>query len=155
AARLRDRFHAMKVSLPLPTCAYEADGKAGRPCIEYEIKRCMAPCVGYQTSKEYHEIVKQARMFLEGRNTELLESYRARMDGAAEREDFEEAARIRDRIFKIERTLERQRVAQTENVDQDVVGLVRECAAADIQMLFVRGGLLVGRKDFHWGQVQD
>src|SRR3989454_2157866 len=94
-------------------------------------------------------------MFLVGRNTELLESYHALMEAAAEREDFEEAARIRDRIFKIERTLERQRVAQTENVDQDVVGLVREGAAADIQMLFVRGGLLVGRKDFHWGQVQD
>src|SRR5437870_13208383 len=77
------------------------------------------------------------------------------MVAAAEREAVEEAARIRDRIFKSERTLERQRVAQTENVDQDVVGLIREGAAADIQMLFVRGGLLVGRKDFHWGQVQD
>ncbi len=158
AGALRETLRAIKKIFPLATCTIEIDGKAERPCIEYEIKRCMAPCapcVGYQTSKEYHEIVKQARMFLEGRNTELLESYRALMDAAAEREDFEEAARIRDRIFKIERTLERQRVAQTENVDQDVVGLVREGAAADIQMLFVRGGLLVGRKDFHWGQVQD
>src|SRR6266571_4717807 len=155
AGALRETLRAIKKIFPLATCTIEIDGKAERPCIEYEIKRCMAPCVGYQTSKEYHEIVKQARMFLEGRNTELLESYRALMDAAAEREDFEEAARIRDRIFKIERTLERQRVAQTENVDQDVVGLVREGAAADIQMLFVRGGLLVGRKDFHWGQVRD
>jgi len=155
AGALRETLRAIKKIFPLATCTIEIDGKAERPCIEYEIKRCMAPCVGYQTSQEYHEIVKQARMFLEGRNTELLESYRAQMEAAAEREDFEEAARIRDRIFKIERTLERQRVAQTENVDQDVVGLVREGAAADIQMLFVRGGLLVGRKDFHWGQVQD
>src|SRR2546427_2382253 len=85
-------------------------------------------------------------MFLEGRDTELLETYRGQMEAAAEREDCEAAGRIRDRIFKIERTLERQRVAQTENVDQDVVGLVREDAAADIQMLFVRGGLLVGRR---------
>src|SRR3989449_11217849 len=155
AGALRETLRAIKKIFPLATCTIEIDGKAERPCIEYEIKRCMAPCVGYQTSKEYHEIVKQVRMFLEGRNTELLESYHALMDAAAEREDFEEAARIRDRIFKIERTLERQRVAQPENVDQDVVGLVREDAAADIQMLFVRGGLLVGRKDFHWGQVQD
>src|SRR6266545_4644753 len=155
AGALRETLRAIKKIFPLATCTIEIDGKAERPCIEYEIKRCMAPCVGYQTSKEYHEIVKQVRMFLEGRNTELLESYRALMEAAAEREDFEEAARIRDRIFKIERTLERQRVAQTENVDQDVVGLIREGAAADIQMLFVRGGLLVGRKDFHWGQVQD
>jgi len=140
---------------PLATCEIEIDGKAERPCIEYEIKRCMAPCVGYQTSQEYHEIVKQARMFLEGRDTELLDDYRARMEAASETENYEEAARIRDRIFKIERTLERQRVAQGELVDQDVVGLARDGAAADIQLLFVRGGLLVGRKDFHWGQVAD
>jgi len=155
AGALRETLRVIKRVFPLATCEIEIDGKAERPCIEYEIKRCMAPCVGYQTSKEYHEIVKQARMFLEGRDTELLENYHAQMDAAAEREDFEEAARIRDRIFKIERTLERQRVAQTEMVDQDVVGLARHGAAADIQMLFVRGGLLVGRKDFHWGNVQD
>ncbi len=155
AGALRETLRVIKRVFPLATCEIEIDGKAERPCIEYEIKRCMAPCVGYQTSKEYHEIVKQARMFLEGRDTELLENYHAQMNAAAEREDFEEAARIRDRIFKIERTLERQRVAQTEIVDQDVVGLARHGAAADIQMLFVRGGLLVGRKDFHWGNVQD
>ena len=155
AGALRETLRVIRKVFPLATCEIEIDGKAERPCIEYEIKRCMAPCVGYQTSKEYHEIVKQARMFLEGRDTELIEGYRAQMESAAEREDFEEAARIRDRIFKIERTLERQRVAQTEMVDQDVVGLARDGAAADIQMLFVRGGLLVGRKDFHWGQVQD
>src|SRR5712692_1267360 len=155
AGALRETLRAIKKIFPLATCTIEIDGKAERPCIEYEIKRCMAPCVGYQTSKEYHEIVKQARMFLEGRDTELLEGYHAQMEAAAEREDFEEAARVRDRIFKIERTLERQRVAQGELVDQDVVGLARDGAAADIQMLFVRGGLLVGRKDFHWGQVED
>jgi excinuclease ABC subunit C len=155
AGALRETLRVIRKVFPLATCEIEIDGKAERPCIEYEIKRCMGPCVGYQTSKDYHEIVRQARMFLDGRDTELIEGYRAQMDAASEREDFEEAARIRDRIFKIERTLERQRVAQTEIVDQDVVGLAREGAAADIQMLFVRGGLLVGRKDFHWGQVAD
>jgi len=155
AGALRETLRVIRKVFPLATCEIEIDGKAERPCIEYEIKRCMGPCVGYQTSKDYHEIVRQTRMFLEGRDTELLESYRARMDAASDAEDYEEAARIRDRIFKIERTLERQRVAQTEIVDQDVVGLARDGAAADIQMLFVRGGLLVGRKDFHWGQVED
>ncbi|MEK6603710.1 MAG: excinuclease ABC subunit UvrC, partial [Nitrospirota bacterium] len=155
AGALRETLRVIRKVFPLATCEIEIDGKAERPCIEYEIKRCMGPCVGYQTSKDYHEIVRQARMFLEGRDTELLEGYRARMEAASDVEDYEEAARIRDRIFKIERTLERQRVAQTEIVDQDIVGLARDGAAADIQMLFVRGGLLVGRKDFHWGQVAD
>src|SRR5438128_2682835 len=135
AGARRETLRAIKKIFPLATCTIEIDGKAERPCIEYEIKRCMAPCVGYQTSQEYHEIVKQARMFLEGRDTELLETYRGQMEAAAEREDFEAAGRIRDRIFKIERALERQRVAQTENVDQDVVGLVREDAAEEMQKL--------------------
>ena len=155
AGALRETMRIIKSVFPLATCTIDIDGKAERACIEYEIKRCMAPCIGNQTSQEYHEIVKQARMFLDGRNTDLLRQYRARMEAAAERQDFEEAARTRDRIFKIERVLERQRVAQTENVDQDVIGLVRDGAAADLQMLFVRGGLLVGRKDFHWADVQD
>ena len=155
AGALRETLRVIRKVFPLATCEIEIDGKAERPCIEYEIKRCMGPCVGYQTSKDYHEIVRQTRMFLEGRDTELLDGYRTQMEAASEREDFEEAARIRDRIFKIERTLEHQRVAQTEIVDQDIVGLARDGAAADIQMLFVRGGLLVGRKDFHWGQVAD
>jgi excinuclease ABC subunit C len=152
---LRETLRVIKSVFPLATCTIDIDGKAERACIEYEIKRCMAPCIGKQTSEEYHELVKQARMFLEGRNTDLLKQYRARMEAVAQREDYEEAARIRDRIFKIERTLERQRVAQTDTVDQDVIGFARDGASADLQMMFVRGGLLVGRKDFHWNDVQD
>src|SRR5256712_4095746 len=68
AGAMRETLRAIKKIFPLATCTIEIDGKAERPCIEYEIKRCMAPCVGYQTSQEYHEIVKQARMFLEGRD---------------------------------------------------------------------------------------
>jgi excinuclease ABC subunit C len=155
AGALRETLRVIKSVFPLATCKIEINGTAERACIEYEIKRCMAPCIGNQTSQEYHEIVKQARMFLEGRNTDLLKQYRARMEAAAEHEQFEEAARIRDRIFKIERVLQRQCVAQTDSVDQDVLGLAREGAAADLQMLFVRGGLLVGRKDFHWSDVEE
>ena len=155
AGALRETLRVIKSVFPLATCTIEIDGTAERACIEYEIKRCMAPCIGRQSSEEYHEIVKQARMFLEGRNTDLLKQYRGRMETMAARQDYEEAARVRDRIFKIERTLERQRVAQTDTVDQDVIGLVRDGAAVDLQMMFVRGGLLVGRKDFHWSDVQD
>ncbi|MBI4400675.1 MAG: excinuclease ABC subunit UvrC [Nitrospirae bacterium] len=151
---LRETLKVIRKVFPLATCEIEIDGTAERPCIEYELKRCMAPCVGYQTRDEYHEIVKQVRMFLEGRDTELLESLRAEMEAAADREQFEEAARLRDRIFKIERTLEKQRITQTTSTDQDVIGLARkdtaQGTAVDLQMLFVRGGLLIGRKDFFW-----
>lgn len=155
AGALRETLKVIRKVFPLATCEIEIDGKAERPCIEYELKRCMAPCVGYQTRDEYHHIVKQVRQFLEGRDTELLDGLRAEMQAAADREQFEEAARFRDRIVKIERTLEKQRVAQTASTDQDVIGLARQGTAVDLQMLFVRGGLLIGRKDFFWPAAAD
>ncbi len=155
AGALRETLKVIKKVFPLATCSIDIDGKAERACIEFEIKRCMAPCTGNQSRDEYHEIVKQVRHFLEGRDRELLEELRAGMEAAAEREDFEEAARLRDRMFKIERTLERQRITQTASVDQDVIGIARLGTAVDLQLLFVRGGLLIGRKDFFWANAAD
>ena len=120
---MRETLKVIRKVFPLATCEIEINGHAERACLEFEIKRCMAPCIGNQTQAEYHRIVKQVRMFLEGRDTELLDGLRAKMQSAAEQEDFEEAARVRDRIVKIDRTLERQRVAQTSSIDQDVMGL--------------------------------
>ncbi|MDE3035321.1 MAG: excinuclease ABC subunit UvrC [Nitrospirota bacterium] len=147
---LRETLKVIRKVFPLATCEIDIDGTAERACIEFEIKRCMAPCTGNQSREDYHQIVKQVRQFLEGRDRELLDSLRAEMQAAAEQERFEEAARLRDRLLKIERTLEKQRVTQTASTDQDVIGLARQGAAVDLQMLFVRGGLLIGRKDFFW-----
>ena len=152
---MRETLKVIRKVFPLATCEIEINGQAERACLEFEIKRCMAPCIGNQTREEYHLIVKQVRMFLEGRDTELLDGLRAEMEAAAERENFEEAARLRDRIVKIDRTLERQRVTQTSSIDQDVMGIARQGAAVDLQMLFVRGGLLIGRKDFFWPEGAD
>ena len=155
ANALRETLKVIKHAFPLATCSIDIDGKAERACIEFEIKRCMAPCTGNQTKEDYHQIVKQVRHFLEGRDRELLDDLRTRMETAAGREEFEEAARLRDRLFKIERMLEKQRITQTSATDQDVIGLARQGAAVDLQILFVRGGLLIGRKDFFWPQSAD
>lgn len=155
AGALRETLKVIKRVFPLATCTIDIDGKAERACIEFEIKRCMAPCTGNQSQEDYHQIVRQVRQFLEGHDRELVDELRTRMEAAAEREEFEEAARLRDRIFKIERTLERQRITQTASVDQDVIGLARQGSAVDLQLLFVRGGLLIGRKDFFWPQSAD
>jgi excinuclease ABC subunit C len=152
---MRETLKVIRKVFPLATCEIEINGRAERACLEFEIKRCMAPCIGNQAKDEYHLIVKQVRMFLEGRDTELLDGLRAEMEAAADREHFEEAARLRDRIVKIDRTLERQRVAQTSFIDQDVMGIARQGTAVDLQMLFVRGGLLIGRKDFFWQEAAD
>ena len=155
AGALRETLKVIKKVFPLATCTIDIDGTAERACIEFEIKRCMAPCTGQQTQEEYHRIVRQVRQFLEGHDRELVDDLRAQMDAAATREDFEEAARLRDRIFKIERTLERQRITQTASIDQDVLGIARHGASVDLQVLFVRGGLLIGRKDFFWLESAD
>ena len=155
ANALRETLKVIKHVFPLATCSIDIDGTADRACIEFEIKRCMAPCTGNQSKAEYHQIVKQVRQFLEGRDRELLDDLRTRMKTAAEREEFEDAARLRDRLFKIERMLEKQRITQTAAADQDVIGLARQGSAVDLQILFVRGGLLIGRKDFFWPQSAD
>ncbi|THJ20364.1 MAG: excinuclease ABC subunit UvrC [Nitrospira sp. CG24D] len=155
AGALRETLKVIKKSFPLATCTIEIDGTAERACLEFEIKRCMAPCTGNQSQEDYLKIVGQVRQFLEGRDHELLDDLRAQMGAAAEREEFEEAARLRDRLFKIERTLEKQRITQTAATDQDVIGLARQGTAVDLQLLFVRGGLLIGRKDFFWPQSAD
>jgi excinuclease ABC subunit C len=155
ANALRETLKIIKQVFPLATCTIDIDGTADRACIEFEIKRCMAPCTGNQTREEYHQIVRQVRQFLEGRDRELLDDLHSRMESAAEREEYEEAARLRDRLFKVERMLEKQRITQTAAADQDVIGLARQGAAVDLQILFVRGGLLIGRQDFFWPQSAD
>ncbi len=155
AGALRETLKVIRKAFPLATCEIDIDGRAERACIEFEIKRCMAPCTGNQSREDYHLIVKQVRQFLEGRDRELLDSLRQDMESAAEREAFEEAARLRDRLFSVERTLEKQRITQVSTTDQDVIGLARQGTAADLQLLFVRGGLLIGRKDFFWPQSAD
>ncbi len=155
AGALRETLKVIRKAFPLATCEIDIDGRADRACIEFEIKRCMAPCTGNQSREDYHLIVKQVRQFLEGRDRELLDSLRQDMESAAEREEFEEAARLRDRLFSVERTLEKQRITQVSTTDQDVIGLARQGTAADLQLLFVRGGLLIGRKDFFWPQSTD
>ena len=152
---MRETLKIIKKVFPLATCKIDIDGTAERACIEFEIKRCMAPCTGNQSQEDYHRIVKQVQCFLEGRDKELLEGMRAEMEIAADKEEFEKAARVRDRITKVTKTLEKQRIAQISSVDQDVMGLARMGPAADLQLLFVRGGQLIGRKDFYWSDTKE
>lgn len=145
---LRETVQFLRRIFPLPNCNIVIDGTAERACIELEIGRCLAPCTGQQSQPDYKEMMRQVRLFLEGKDTDLIKQLRARMEAEAERLNFEEAARLRDRLAKIERVLERQRITRTESVDLDVIGLARAGDVADVQVLFIRGGLTTGRKDF-------
>lgn len=145
---LRETLKLLRKLFPLPNCHIVIDGTADRACIEFEIKRCLAPCTGNQTQSQYHEMIQQLRLFLEGKDKELIKTLKSQMEIKSAQLDFEEAARLRDQIFKVERTLERQRITSTEQVDLDVIGFVRSGDQLDLQILFIRGGMLTGRKGF-------
>jgi len=145
---LRETLRLLRRLFPLPNCTIVIDGTAERACIEFEIKRCLAPCTGHQSREDYQEMMAQVRLFLEGKDNELLKILKNRMEVAAARLNFEEAARLRDQVAAIERTLERQRITTTDFADLDVIAAARGGEALDFQVLFIRGGMMVGRKDF-------
>ena len=138
----------IKKVFPLATCNLPLDGKADRPCLEYQIGRCLAPCCDRVYRGGYREVAEQVRLFLQGRNRELVEGLKREMQEAADALAFEHAARLRDRIAKIERVLERQKVLSPTPEDLDVFALVREQDLACVQALFIRGGKLVGQREW-------
>lgn len=120
-----------------------------RPCTQYYIHRCGAPCVANVSREEYNQVIKQVILFLEGKHDEVLKDLHAKMDQAAEDLNFEEAARIRDRIKAVEKVLEKQRIINTEGQDdQDVVALASADDETCAQVFFFRSGKLVGREYF-------
>ncbi len=146
---LRETLRLLRKLFPLPNCNIVIDGTADRACIEFEIKRCLAPCTGQQSREDYQEMMAQVRLFLEGKDNELLKILKARMEIEAAGLNFEEAARLRDQVAAIERTLERQRITTTDFADLDVIAAARGGEALDFQVLFIRGGMMIGRKDFY------
>ncbi len=120
-----------------------------RPCTQYYIHRCIAPCVAYATREEYDVVIRQVILFLEGKHEEVVKSLQERMQKAAEELNFEEAARIRDRIKAVEQVLEKQRIIHTEGQDdQDVIALASSEDETCAQVFFFRSGKLVGREYF-------
>lgn len=150
---LRETLRLLRRLFPLPNCNIVIDGTAERACIEFEIKRCLAPCTGHQSREDYREMMGHVRLFLEGQDNELLKILRKRMEVEAARLNFEEAARLRDQVAQIERTLEHQRITTTDFADLDVIATARAGEALDFQVLFIRGGMMVGRKDFFMNAI--
>ena len=136
---------------PLRSCSegtFRDYARRGRPCIEFEMKRCLAPCVGRVDAAAYAELVEGTAMFLRGRSTELVTALRARMEQAAEAEKFEDAARLRDRIGAVERTVERQQIVGARRADRDVFGLARRGGDVEVHVLHVREGRVIGAQGY-------
>ena len=155
AGSVRATLDLTKKLFPWRSCTKEITGKDARPCLDYYIKRCIAPCTAYCTKEEYDEVIEQVILFLEGRSDDVLRRLRKQMTDAAEAMEYERAAQIRDQLRSIERTVERQMVSTTRNEDVDIFGLARDGDQALVQVFFVRGTQMIGRDQYAVEGVRD
>ena len=128
-----------------------------RPCLQYQIKRCTAPCVGLVDDEIYREDVKHSVMFLEGRNEEVIEELTGPMQKAADAQDYERAAQYRDQIISLRKIQENQYISAPRG-ELDIVGCYMENGYACVQVFFIRGGLNLGNKAFfpgHTGELSE
>ncbi len=138
----------------IPSCNVDLNRFHPRACLQFYIKRCLGPCVeGLTTADTYHEAVRDVRMFLEGKQTDLARSLRQRMDRAASEEHYEQAAKYRDLISTIDQLQERQRIAAAEGDDADVFGYHYENHMLAINLFHMRGGRVLDRREFFWEDI--
>ncbi len=148
ATAVRDTLKAVDRIFPLRKCKGEAVKKRPRPCINYQIGRCLGPCFQDIAANIYQEVVDKVRLFLEGKNNELLKRLQSEMAAASERLDFEKAARLRDQISAVRTTAEKQNVTSQRMLDQDIVGVACEGDIFQLVVLFVRKGAVTGSSHF-------
>src|SRR5574342_284541 len=148
ASSIRETLRVVNRHFQLRTCSDHVFDHRRRPCILYQIHRCPAPCVYDVPAEEYARGVEDAVAFLEGRETELVERLRGRMREAAAAQRFEEAARVRDQLQAVERSLEKQRVLMGDEADRDVFGVYREGPDLCFQVLVMRAGKLQDSRSY-------
>ena len=153
AYRIVDLIHR---NFLVPSCKVDLTRDHLRPCLQYYIKRCLGPCVKELTTPEiYQEAVRDVKLFLEGRPSDLSHSLRERMENAAEAEEFERAARYRDLISTVEQLQEKQRIASVEGDDADVFGYHFENGMLAVNLFHMRGGRVLDRREFFWEELPE
>ncbi len=151
AHRLVDLVHRRFL---VPSCTVDLTRYHPRPCLQYYIKRCLGPCVKSLTTPEtYQEAARDVRLFLEGRQTDLALSLRARMQQASEAQEYERAARFRDQISTVEQMQEKQRMAAVAGDDADVFGFHFENDMLAVNLFHMRGGRVLDRRDLFWEEL--
>lgn len=154
AGAIRETLRLINRYFHLRTCTDHVMANRKRPCLLYQIGRCPAPCVYPVPPEDYRRSVDEVVLFLEGKGSELVDGIKGRMKRAASELKFEEAARLRDQLLAIERSLERQKVATTDFKDQDVFALHREGDRILFYVLWVRQGRLNGGQAFPFGSQE-
>lgn len=144
AGALHATVKLIREMFPLRNCRKMSQN---RPCLQYHIKQCLAPCAGYVSPEEYGKMIKAVSLLVEGRTSDVVKDLKRRMNAAAEGYFFEEAARLRDQLQAVGRLNEQQK-AVTGGGDQDAIAIARDATGGCIQIFFVRGGKLVGRDNY-------
>jgi excinuclease ABC subunit C len=142
---------------PLRSCSdavFRDYARRKRPCIEFEMQRCLGPCCDLVGDTAYAELVRGTTLFLRGRSDELVAHLSEKMQRAGELEHFEEAARLRDQIASVQKSVERQRIVSEQPVDRDVFGLARDGGEVEVQALHVREGRVVGTQGYGFSNVR-
>ena len=142
---MHDTVKLLRTMFPLRTCRKM---NPDRPCLNYHIKRCLAPCAGYVSREEYGNMIKSVCMVLDGRTTELERDLKRRMQEASDNYAFEEAARLRDQLQAVTRLNEQQKAVTGSGGDMDIIGFVKDMTGICLQIFFVRKGKLIGRDNF-------
>ncbi len=145
---VRETLDVLRRAFPYLTCDRQITGKDERACLYYDIKLCNAPCIGKVNREEYRANLQGLMDFLSGQSDAIIRQLRAEMNEAAESLQFERAAALRDRLKAMERVVERQKIVFPANVDQDVIAFAQEKTDTCVQVLFIRGGRLIGREHF-------
>jgi excinuclease ABC subunit C len=151
---LRETIDVIRKVFPLRTCTDTVFRNRSRPCLEYQIKRCLGPCCLPVDRAEYEKHLHAAQMLLEGRNHELVREMREQMKDHAARLEFEQAAKIRDRLKAVEKTVERQTVLHHWGIDQDIFGLYREGGFIEAIVLIVRAGKLTSTQSWSFQDLE-
>ncbi len=155
---VRKAVDAIRMAFPIRTCKKDLShpNPKDRPCLNYHIGKCMAPCAGKISSEDYKAIMRQVIRFLEGHEQDVIEEMRSDMLQASQAMQFEKAAMLRDRIAAIEKVASaRQRAISTVREDWDVLGLYRDRGYAMIQLLVIRGGILIGSDHIQMDGTED
>ena len=157
AGSVRKTLDLLKKLFPYRSCNKVITGKDPRPCLEFYINRCVAPCIGAVTKEEYHRVVEQVIMFMEGKTEVVVDDLQSKMEEASRDLEFERAAVLRDQIRNIQRVIEEQRikVSSRTNHDLDAIAMAEGQDQAWVEVFFIRQGKLIGRDHFIMEGTQD
>lgn len=126
-----------------------------RPCLNYHIKKCMAPCMGYISKEEYREQINQIIDLLEGKTEKIIKQLKQEMEEASKKFEYEKAAYIRDKILAIDNISKRQKVSNLSENDIDVIGIAKSSYQVCVEMFFIRNSKMIGRKHYFLANMQD